>query len=271
MKITDREFSDLVSFVYESYGIDLKQKRTLLEGRLSFTINSKGYKSFGEYLQMLKSKSNPNEIQHFLNKITTNYSYFGRELEHFNYLLDIVLPELEKTRSRELRIWSAGCSGGQEAYNIAMLMDHYFGSKKSMWDTTILATDISTDMLKKADSGIYTHQEISSLPSEFKNKYLVKHSPTEFKVCEKIHNEVVFRHGNLMDPFVVKKPFDIIFCRNVMIYFDDHVIERLINKFYDVISDGGYLFIGHSEIINKNKTKFELMQPAIYKRMKKGW
>lgn len=269
LQITDNEFKDIVSFVYKKYGIDLSKKRQLIEGRLSYTLKTKGMTSFGQYMKFLQADSTGEELHTFLNKITTNHSYFARENEHFDFLTTVVLPALEKTRKRELRIWSAGCSAGQEAYNIAMTIDQYFGSRKGQWDTTILATDISTDVLNKAKEGIYPAENLSGLPAHWKSQYFSALPDGRYQVDPKIRKEVVYKISNLMEPFVIKKPFDIIFCRNVMIYFDAETTQRLVNKFYDALSDGAYFFIGHSESLGKQNTQFTYLRPATYQKLPK--
>ncbi|MFI3114702.1 MAG: protein-glutamate O-methyltransferase CheR [Clostridia bacterium] len=269
ISITDQEFDTMVKFVYGKYGIDLKKKRQLVESRLAYILKSKSIDRFEDYLKLINTDEN--ELQLFLNRITTNHSYFAREMEHFDYLLNTVLPELEKTGAREYRIWSAGCSGGQEAYNIAMAIDHYFGSRKGTIDTKILATDISSAVLSKAKDGIYTHDVIDGLPQDWIAKYFIKQPDGRFRVIDKIRQEVIFRKGNLMEPFQIKKPFDIIFCRNVMIYFDNETTQGLVEKFYNATAPNGHLFVGHSESVDKNRTRYEFVMPAIYKKiMTKG-
>lgn len=266
IRITDKEFQDLTSFVKSKYGIDLTKKRVLIESRLSHELSQRGCNSFQQYLDLVKSDQSGNEMTAMLNKLTTNLSFFMREKEHFIFLEKEVLPFFEKTRrNNEFRIWSAGCSSGQEAYNIAMLIDQYFGARKGRWDTTILATDISMRVLTKAQKGIYTDQELSGLPASWRSKYLVPRPDGTFQICDRIRKEVVFRPGNLMEPFHFKRPFDLIFCRNVMIYFDGPTKDSIINKFYNATSEGGYLFIGHSESIGNN-TRYKYVKPAIYQR-----
>ncbi len=268
IKLTDKEFETLVKFVYDRYGINLAKKRVLIEGRLSNTLIEKGMTHFSQYMDLLFNDKTGNEVTTFLNKITTNHTYFLREYEHFDYMQKKVLPFFEEKfkNTRDVRIWSAACSSGQEPYTIAMVIDEYFGSRKSQWDTTILATDISMRALDKAKKGIYTEEEIKDIPKHWVGKYLIDKKDGTFEICPKIKKEVVFRTGNLMEPFSVKKPFDLIFCRNVMIYFDAPTKEKLINKFYDVTAKDGFLFIGHSEVINKETTKYTYLQPAIYQR-----
>lgn len=264
--LTDQEFQELKNFVYNKYGIDLSKKRQLIEGRLSHTLKEKGLATFSQYMKQLQTDTTGEELHIFLNKITTNHSYFGRENEHFDFLTRVVLPDLERTRRGDLRIWSAGCSSGQEAYNIAMTLDQYFGPRKPQWDTTILATDISMDVLNKGKRAIYTADNVSGLPPAWRSQYFTQLPDGRFQVCEKIRKEVVFRPFNLMDPFQYKKPYDIIFCRNVMIYFDKETTERLVQKFYNATANGGYFFIGHSESLNKSTTQYTYLQPATYQK-----
>ncbi len=267
IRISDEEFRTLVDFVHKKYGIDLSKKRLLIEGRLSQTLRNKKMTSFEQYLDLLFHDKSGSEMTVLLNKITTNHSYFARENEHFDFLINHILPYMEKTRkNHDLRIWSAGCSAGQEPYNIAMAIDQYFGPRKGSWDTTILATDISMNVLAKARQAIYPENNLTDVPPAWRQKYFRPLDNGNFQVCDQIRKEVVFKVFNLMEPFQFKKPFDIIFCRNVMIYFDGPTTDRLINKFYQATSPGGYLCIGHSEVVNKDTTKYQYIMPAIYQR-----
>ena len=267
--ITDAEFEKIVGFVYRTYGIDLRKKRQLIEGRLSQTIKTKGLASFDQYFKMLLDDKSGTEMNLFLNKITTNHSYFGRENEHFEFLQNVALPDLEKRRQKELRIWSAGCSAGQEAYNIAMTIDQYFGSRKNLWDTRILATDISTAVLEKAKVGAYTADNLTDLPPAWRTKYFKMQPDGSYQISEAMRKGVIFKVFNLMDEIVYKKPFDIIFCRNVMIYFDAETTNKLVKRFYDATAEGGYLFIVHSESIDKEYTGYTYVRPSTYQKITK--
>lgn len=267
IKITDGEFEKLTSYIKGKYGINLTQKRVLIEGRLTNMLREMGLTSFQQYMDVLFKDTSGGELTKLLNRITTNHSYFMRENEHFDYLKRQVLPYFEKNRpGRDLRIWSAGCSAGQEAYNIAMTIDEYFGLNKGAWDTTIFASDISMKVLESAKNAIYPVDNLKDMPATWKTKYFKDIGGGNVQVSEKIRKEVVFRPLNLMDPFNFKKPFDLIFCRNVMIYFDGPTKENLISKFYQTTAPGGFLFIGHSEVINRDNTKYRYLQPAIYQK-----
>lgn len=268
LKLTDKEFTELTTYVHKNYGIDLSKKRVLIEGRLSNTLMSQGYKSFSDYFQVLYSDKSGNQMTQLLNKLTTNYTYFMRENEHFEFLTNKVLPFFERThtRNKTLYIWSAGCSSGQEPYSMAMAISEYFGARKKEWNTTILASDLSANVLEKAANGVYTREEIKDIPAPWVTKYLVKLPDGNYRVSDAIRKEVVFRRINLMEPFKFKNKFDLIFCRNVMIYFDAPTKEALVNKYYDWTADNGFLFIGHSESVNRETTKYSYIQPAIYQK-----
>lgn len=266
MNLTDQDFIRIVEYVKDRYGINLIKKRLLIEGRLYFTVTNQGYKNFKDYIDHVFSNPDGEEMTNFINRITTNHTFFMRERQHFDYLVSTILPHLERTvTDKDLRIWSAGCSFGHEPYNLAMYIDDYFGATKNLWDTKILATDISKKALGIAKSGIYKDTVISELPIQWQEKYFTKISNTDYQIIEKIRKDVAFKYFNLMEDIVPKKPFDLILCRNVMIYFDSETKEKLIKKFYDAIKPGGYLFIGHAENITKN-TQFKQVMPAIFQK-----
>ena len=265
--LTDQELKEMSDFVEKNYGIVLIKKKTLIQGRLSHTLRERGLSSFREYMDLIYRDKSGVEITNFLNKITTNHSYFMREEEHFRFLRETVLPYLEANRpNKVLRIWSAACSAGQEPFTLAMAIDEYFGSRKAAWDTTILATDLSAQILERAKRAVYPEGEIKDVSAAWRTKYFKKLPDGNYQVCDKIRKEVIYRKMNLMDPFQFKHPFDLILCRNVMIYFDMDTKEDLVEKFYNVTVPGGYLFIGHSEGINRNATRFQYVQPAIYRK-----
>ena len=265
--LTDADFKTLVKYVHDNYGINLAQKRVLIEGRLTNMLKERGITSFHDYLDIVFNDKSGKEMTELLNHLTTNHTFFLREEEHFTYLKDVVLPYMEKTcKNGEIRIWSAASSSGQEAYTIAMVIDEYFGPKKGNWDTTILATDISLDMLAKGQAATYPEAALDDIPAHWRKNYFVNNGNGTVTLVDKIKNQVIFRPFNLMDPFPFKKKFDIIFCRNVMIYFDNETKINLVKKFYNVTRDGGYFFIGHSETINKSETEFTYLKPAMYRK-----
>lgn len=204
-----------------------------------------------------------------IDKITTNHTYFMREANHFYYLRDKVLPHLSQTvKDNDLRIWSAACSTGEEPYTLAMIIDEYFGRNKMYWDAKILATDISSQALASAQKGSFTVDRIQPLPSTWKINYFTQLQPGVYNINESIKKEVIFRKFNLNERiFPFRKKFHIIFCRNAMIYFGEETKKNLISKFYDSLCTGGYLFIGHSESIDRRYSKFRYVMPSVYQKV----
>lgn len=192
-----------------------------------------------------------------------------REPDHFNYFRDIVLPYLAKTiKDKDLKIWCAACSTGEESYTLSMLIDEFLGKQKSLWNSKILATDISKRVLDIAKKGEYSSENIAKLPNHWKLNYFDKVDAENYSIKDKIKNETIYRQLNLMETvFPFKKKFNVIFCRNVMIYFDAQTKDKLIEKFYHNLEDGGYLFIGHSETLNREKVSFENVSSSIFRKV----
>lgn len=270
LEITEAEFQRLVKYMYDNFGINLSAKKVLVQGRLGNMLNERGFKNYDDYLDAVINDKSGAEVTTILNKLTTNHTFFMREPEHYTFLKDVILPYMTRVCQKDhvLRIWSAACSSGEECYTTAMLIDQYFGTDKGKWDTRILATDISQDVIGKAKRGIYLEDGMKGLSNDWKARYFNKLSDGKYEICQGIKDEVIFKTFNLMDPMpdkYKKQPFDLIFCRNVMIYFDAPTKDALVNRFYDVVKPGGYFFIGHAESINRNNTKFQYIQPAIYR------
>lgn len=267
--ITDKEFYQLTAYIKANYGINLKEeKKALVISRLRNVLLEHSFRNFSEYYEYILSDQSGNAAATLINKITTNHTFFMREADHFNYFREEALPFFAKTvASKDLRIWSAGCSSGEEPYTLAMIMDEYFGRKKMIWDTKILATDISGKALETAVKGIYDNERIAALPLNWRLNYFMQLNSEKSILVDKIRNEVIFRRFNLMDKkFPFKRKFHVIFCRNVMIYFDSDTKRELINKFYDLQEYGGYLFIGHSESIKRDQTGYKYIKPAVYRK-----
>lgn len=268
LTLSQQDFTRLVQFVKKNYGIDLSKKMQLIMGRLSNTIITMGYSSFTEYIDHVTSSKNPADLEVMLNKLTTNYTYFMREEAHFNFFRDTILPYLLSTKKNKvLSIWSAGCSSGEEPYTISMLLKESLGAQAALWDTRVLATDISQNALNAAKQAVYDEESLKNLSPSWKSKYFVKTAePGIYSVSSAIKSNVIFQTFNLMDPIRFRLKFDVIFCRNVMIYFDQNTKDGLIQRFYDAAAPGGYLLIGHSETINKEKTPFKYIMPATYRK-----
>ncbi len=268
--ITKKEFAQLSDFIKANYGIHLKtEKEALVIGRLQNVLVQNGFKSFSEYYDYLMADKTGIAVSTLLDKITTNHTFFMREADHFDYFREVVLPYFtSRITDKDFRIWCAGCSSGEEPYTLAMIIDEFFGKEKLLWDAKILATDISSKVLEEAKKGMYKTSEINTLPAKWRLNYLNK-VDSEYSVFkEKIKNEVIFRKFNLMEAvFPFRKKFHVIFCRNVMIYFDAKTKCELVRKYYDLLEPGGYLFIGHSESLNREETSLKYVMPAVYRKI----
>ncbi len=268
IRINDQEFNEMVRYIKTQYGINLEKKRVLIEGRLATVLQEKNCKTYTEYINLLKRDRTGSEVTTMLNKITTNHTFFMREPKHFDFLAKTVLPEYEKSRTiKRFHVWSAGCSVGAEAYTTLMTLYDYFGIKKSSWDTHITATDISESVLAKGREGIYDGDMIKDISPKWRTQYFKAVGDNKYQVIDKLRREVTFKTLNLMQDFKFASKFQLIFCRNVMIYFDQETRKQLINRFYDALEPGGYLFIGHSETVAREATKFQYVMPAIYKKV----
>lgn len=268
LTLSESDFQRLYAYIKKNYGIDLGKKKQLIVSRLSNTLIAEGYADFSKYVDEILSGRNPDMVTAMLNKLTTNYTYFLREEEHFKYLWDKALPLLARAHERDktLAIWSAGCSSGEEPYTISMYLKEFFGAQASQWDTRVLATDISQKILDSAKNPSYQEDNLSRVPASWKQKYFTKGADGSFTIAPAIKQNVIFRTFNLMDPIRFRRPFDLIFCRNVMIYFDQPTKDALVRRFYDVTVPGGYLFIGHSEGLNKAECPYQYIMPAIYRK-----
>lgn len=269
ISINDNEFMKLTTFIQDNYGINLSSKRHLIEGRLGNMLTERGFDSFSDYFKFVFSDNSKEEITNLINRLTTNHTFFMREKSHFEFFRDKVLPFWASSlKQKDLRVWSAGCSSGEEPYTLAMILADYLGDEKSKWDSKVLATDISVKVLEIAERAIYGIESIETLPNLWKTNYFKKIDKENYIIDDRIKNEVIFRVFNLMEErFPFKKKFHAIFCRNVMIYFDTKTKIELINKFYELTEPGGYLFVGHSESINKEETQYRYIMPAVYRKV----
>ena len=270
MVLKDEDFIRLAKIIKIKYGLDLTDKKYLVESRLTNYVLDCGFDDFGEYFETVYADRSGIEMTNIISRLTTNYTYFMRESEHFRHFTKEFLPQTERNRiKKELCIWSAGCSYGNEPYNLAMCLDEYFGKRHCEWDSRILATDISFNALRMAKRGVFAEQALKELPVFWKERYFVKNPNGTYQVTEALRSNVVFKYHNLMEPITFKKQFDLIVCRNVMIYFDEPTKAELINRFYDATVPGGYLYIGHAENAPKG-IKYETVQPAVYRKPLKG-
>lgn len=266
--VSEADFRRLVDYMKSQAGIDLSKKRTLVETRLENYLATEGYASLGDYLNVVIQNPGSKEAEMLINILTTNHTFFWREEKHFEYFMSNILPELKKKHgnTKDLRIWCAASSSGEEPYTLAMCAMEYFGIEHSKWDTTVLATDISTKVLAQAQAGIYAAESVRALPASWQKKYFVDHGET-MTVCDELKKQVLFRKLNLMDNYPFKKPLHVIFVRNVLIYFDDVTKKQIVDRMIDALEPGGYLFIGTTESISKDSEKIRYVIPSVYQKI----
>ncbi len=270
IELSDRDFQNFRRLVREKCGISLHEgKKELVRARLGKRLREARFNSFKDYYCYLMEKDSGDELTQMLNAISTNLTSFFRESNHFEYLENHVFPRLlALNRPLQIRAWSAGCSSGEEPYSIAICLTRYLKGDAS-WKIHILATDISTKVLSTAVAGIYPNMRVQNLPTDIVRQFFQKGQGRWrgfVRIKPAIRNMIDFQRFNLMSPFVFAEKFDFIFCRNVMIYFDKAAQIALVDKFYDCLQPGGYLFIGHSESLLSIRHRFKYIKPTIYQK-----
>ncbi len=266
----DYEFSRFRELIAAHTGISIAEnKRELVFGRLSKRLRDLGLNSFADYRKRLE-KGDQAELEQFSNLITTNLTSFFREEHHFDYLRDTLLPELMRSRSseRRIRIWSAGCSSGEEAYSIAISVLES-SPLLSSWDVKILATDLDSGMLAHARQGVYRLDRMNGMKRHRLQRWFEKGRGKNeglVRANETLRSMITFNRLNLIEPWPMKGLFDIVFCRNVVIYFDEPTQTKLFTRFANQMTDDGTLFVGHSETLAKVTDKFTLLGKTVYKK-----
>ena len=265
LTITDNDFNRLVKFVQTNYGIDLSQKKQLITGRLSTPLKQRGYTSFTDFVNHVLQTKDNDLITLLLDKLTTNYTFFMREKEHLDLFCQKIIPDIVQRHQKDktLAIWSAGCSTGEEPYNITMFLFDYLGPQASQWDTRLLATDISNRAMTAAKKGVYELPD--TIPPDWKKKYFIPQAGGQYQVAPRVRDNVIFQPFNLMDPIHFRRKFDVIFCRNVMIYFDQPTKDALVRRFYDATVPGGYLLISKSENLSANMP-YRRLAPSTFQK-----
>jgi chemotaxis protein methyltransferase CheR len=272
IQLGDQEFNFIRTVVEKNAGIILNiSKRQLVQGRLARRVRELGLRTFAEYCEMVRN-GGPEELVGLINAITTNVTSFFREIHHFETLASLMLPEAmqRNERSHRMRIWSAGCSSGEEPYSIAMTAAETLAGTRG-WDFKILATDIDSEILNTAARGVYPADRLQGVSDERRNRWFVSGTGAaagQVRVKPELQTMITFRTLNLMGDWPMHGPFDVIFCRNVMIYFDQPTREKLLMRYAGLLADGGYLCLGHSESIHTTHTKFKLVGRTIYRKIK---
>ena len=268
-ELTNAEFNKIREYIKVNFGISLSdEKKTLVHSRLKSTLQELEMQTFSEYFEYLQRDKSGEALTRFVNKITTNHTFFMRETDHFDYFRDNVLPYISETykNQRDLRLWCAACSSGEEPVTLQIIAQEYFKKIGSGWNTQILATDISANVLDKAVAALYATESLATLPKNWKLEYFNQVDDQFSQVADEIRKQIIYRRHNLMHNLPFKKKFQVIFCRNVMIYFDNHTRDTVVKKFFDCTEPGGYLFIGHSESISNSGSGFEYIKPAVYRK-----
>jgi chemotaxis protein methyltransferase CheR len=272
-ELSKEEFMTLSDLVYQKTGIVLKDhKINMLYSRLSRRLRTLGLGSFRDYMVFLNGSNAEPEISSLINAITTNLTRFFREEHHFEHLKSVVMPTLitekERTKDKKIRIWSAGCSSGEEAYSISMVMDEAL-KKAHMtdMDARILATDIDTNMLQIGRDAFYKNIKLDQIPAPFLSCFSnLSTDNNSFHVDLELRKYISFKELNLISDWPMKGPFDVIFCRNVMIYFDNQTKQKLMERFTSLLKPGGWLYIGHSETLIGADNHLKLHGRTIYQR-----
>ncbi len=269
-QLSDAMFEEISTLVKSICGINLHEgKKQLVKARLNKRLRATNLPTYEAYLDHVRSDVNGDELTVMLDSLSTNLTQFFREPKHFEHLRGTVLPEVVRRRSqeRQIRIWSAGCSSGEEPYSIAIVLREHLG--KSDWNAAVLATDLSTRMLHRAKQGVYESMRLRDVPAGLLSKHfqLIEARPARrYQVAPEVRQMVHFARLNLMERWPMHGPFDAIFCRNVMIYFDKPTQERLVQRFWEILAPGGTLFLGHSESLAGVKHRFHYIQPTVYNK-----
>jgi chemotaxis protein methyltransferase CheR len=268
--LTDSDFERLRSIVREQTGISLADsKRELVYSRLARRLRKLKLTSFSEYCVLVET-GDGEELQELTNAITTNLTSFFREKYHFEQLATEALPQIMQTRaaSRRLRVWSAGCSTGEEPYSLAMVMRETL-ERHANWDIRVLATDIDSKVVETAAVGVYTADRFNGMDPGRTARWFKDSGPKngQLAASEELKSLITFRQLNLLDPWPMKGPFDIVFCRNVVIYFDKDTQRQLFDRLADIQEPGGWLFIGHSENLFNVTQRYKLVGRTVYRRV----
>ncbi len=260
-----REFRRISALVYERTRINLHEgKLPLVQNRLTKRLRMLGLEDFRSYLSYLDHDES--ELEAMVNAITTNYTCFFREQDHFDFLREVVMPTIIENDQRKVRFWSAGCSTGEEPYSLGMELLERIPDIRSR-DVLILATDISTRALSAAVQGVYPPEPVFKCQPSYRKRYFSEDERSGmFSVSSEVKRLVRFRYLNLFDPWPMRGPFDLIMCRNVMIYFEHAPKMELVRRFRSILRPGGYLFVGHSESLTGEDHGLRYVKPAIYRK-----
>ena len=274
--IKESEYRSLVKLIYDQCGINLgDHKQELVKTRLGKRLRALGFTAYSDYFKFVSNPSNSLELSQMINAISTNFTSFYREPQHFDFLLKNTLVDIVNKKvglpSKKIRAWCAAASSGEEPYTLAITLLEYFKDHPG-WDIKLLATDISTKVLNEAHRGIYSKEKVKTVSRAILERYFEEESEgkeTMYRIKDEVKGLITFRRLNLMDPvFPFRGPFDFIFCRNVMIYFDVPTQETLVQKLLKYLTPGGCFFTSHSENLPPSlRNQVEILAPATYRKI----
>jgi chemotaxis protein methyltransferase CheR len=270
-KLSDSEFNSIRELLHSGFGIALaEEKRSLVIGRLQKALRDRGGITFAEYYRRVVADSTGREMSELINRLSTNHTFFNREKDHFEHFRKTALPEAmrrgQAAGEKDMRVWCAASSTGEEPYMLAMCLREAFGAAQRDWEAALLATDISERALAVARTGIYPADRMQDLPAPLREKYFVPKGP-DFEAAPELKALITFRRFNLINPeYPFKRAFDAIFCRNVLIYFDGPTKAEVVGKMAKFLRPGAYLYLGHSETLGRETEHYRYVQPAVYRR-----
>jgi chemotaxis protein methyltransferase CheR len=271
VELNDEDFTQIVELVHTRFGIDLNKKRTLIRGRLNSTIRKLGYTSFSQYMDAVHADTTGRKLLDMVDRLSTNHTFFFREADHIHFLTETAFPSLWGDDIagglRDCRIWCAASSSGEEPYSILIRMADEYGLSALPNHPIILGTDISTSALETARRGRYPLSRVKTAGDIVKRGYATQISDEEIEIKPTLRSRVLYKRLNLVnDDFPFKNKFDVIFCRNVMIYFDMETRRKLVTAMHRFLRPHGYLFLGHSESMGRNVSGYDYIRPAVYRR-----
>lgn len=257
-------FKQFAEIVYKNSGIHIRpDKKSLLQSRLTKLMRREKIPDYKSLLETLESGREPRLLTEFIDVVSTNVTRFFREIQHFDFIRDRFIPELLKQKNREIRVWSSACSSGQEPYSVLIhLLEHL--PEPNSWNIQFLATDISTKVLRFAQAGIYSEEALAEISPSLRDKYFEEIEDGYFRIHEALRQQIRFRHFNLMQPFPFRHKFDLVLCRNVMIYFNSETQKQLVDKFKTCIRKEGYLIVGLSEALSKTDHDLQFVKSSVY-------
>lgn len=270
IELSKTEFEKLSKYIFENYGIKMPfAKKIMLQSRLQKRLRHLNMDNFKQYIDYVFGENGSNEMIHMMDVVSTNKTDFFREPTHFEFLQEVVLPHYKASNTNNIKVWSAGSSSGEEAYTIAMVLEE-FKKEFASFNYHIYGSDISTDMLKKAVNAVYKMEKIIGIPEKYKKKYLLRSKdPAKqlVRIAPVLRTKVNFFRLNFMETYYnVQQTFDIIFCRNTLIYFERDTQEAVINRLCNHLKPGGYFILGHSESITNMNVPLQSVKPTIFQK-----